>query len=115
MFFSMMFVLIMFVFIILAILDSNYQHLGVYFIFAAYGIIHLITNMAFKTGRKWGKTGLLTLYSLWILYSVFKALVGHINEMSLVTAIVVSLGSAVMVALLVQDKPDSSQGVRQTV
>ena len=115
MFFSMMYVLIMFVSIILAILDSNYQHLGVYFIYVAYGIIHLITNMAFKTGRKWGKTGLLTLYSLWILYSVFKALVGHINEMSLVTAIVVSLGSAVMVALLVQDKPDSSQGVRQTV
>ncbi len=110
---SLMFILIMFVLIVLSVLDSNYEHIVAYGFFASYGILHLVTNVAFKTNRPWGRTGLLTLYSLWIVYSVYKAISGPAEEMALPTAIIVALGSATMIALLVQSKPGNNRQRRQ--
>jgi peptidoglycan/LPS O-acetylase OafA/YrhL len=110
---SLMFILIMFVLIVLSILDSNYEHIVAYVIFAGYGILHLVTNVAFKHNRKWGRPGLLTLYSLWIVYSVYKALSGSTDELALLTAVIVALGSAVMIALLTLAKPGASPRTRQ--
>ncbi len=114
---SFMFILIMFVFLVLAILDSDYQQIGSYIIFAAYGILHLVINGAFKTNRKWGKPGLLTLYSLWAALALYSALFGVASKedgMALLTAVVVALGSALMITLLLQTKPSASRQRRQT-
>ena len=112
---SMMFILMMFVRIVLSILDSSYDDFAVYIAYAAYGLLHLVVNSAFKTNRTWGSNGLMEIYSLWGGYALFKAITNSGSGISLITAVVVALGSALMLTFLIQSKSKSSSETRQAI
>ncbi len=110
------FILIMFVLLVLSLLDSDYKHIGSYLIFASYGILHLMVNGAFKANRKWGKPGLLTLYSLWTLAALYSALFGEgsgTDELALLTAVIVAIGSILLITLLLLSRPGAQNRNKQ--
>ena len=97
--FSAMFILYSFTNLGLAFLGADYSQIGGPMIFGAYGIVHLVTNNAFKTRREWGRLGLILIYGLWTVYSVYKIIVGT-DPMSLATVAVFGPLSLAAVGML---------------
>lgn len=98
-----MFLLLSFTRIGLAALDHDFSDFSTSLFFGVYGIIHLVINNAFKTGRQWGRIGLLVINALWVLGAIASGLtVG--DELSQLNAVFVGIFSASVILLVLQER-----------
>ena len=99
--FSAMFLVYAFANIGLAILDSDYSGIGAPLIYGAYAVVHLVVNNAFKATHRWGSQGLIVIYALWMAIAVIKFFTID-GPLTLLTALLIAVGSGLMVALLIR-------------
>lgn len=101
--FAGMFLLLSFTRIGLAALDRDFSDFSTSLFFGAYGIIHLVINNAFKTGRQWGKRGLLIVNALWVIGAIFTGFTST-DELSYLNAALVGALSCAIIYLVIQER-----------